>query len=83
MVLGAFERDRNVPDSQPAMLLRIICGTVPAAVVGFLAQKTVEARCAVPSSCDYSYRGGAAPLACLAGCEARKGFGAGFPSRRT
>ena len=42
MVLGALQRNRNPPNSQPAMLLLIICGTVPAAVVGFLAQKTIE-----------------------------------------
>ncbi len=43
MVSGAFRRDRDLQNSQqPAMLLLIICGTVPAAVVGFLAQKTIE-----------------------------------------
>ena len=42
MVPGAFHRDRDLQNSQPAMLLLIICGTVPAAIVGFLAQKTIE-----------------------------------------
>jgi undecaprenyl-diphosphatase len=42
MLLGAFQRHGDSQDSQPAMLLLIVCGTVPAAVVGYLAQKTVE-----------------------------------------
>jgi len=42
MVTSAFRRNRNLPDSQPAILLPIICGTIPAAVVGFLAQKKIE-----------------------------------------
>ncbi|MGH9427209.1 MAG: undecaprenyl-diphosphatase UppP, partial [Terriglobia bacterium] len=42
MVSGAFQRDLNLQRSQPALLLLIICGTVPAAVAGFLAQRTIE-----------------------------------------
>ena len=43
MVAGAFQRDRNLQGSQqPTLLLLIICGTVPAAVAGFLAQRTIE-----------------------------------------
>jgi len=42
MVAGAFQRDRKLQGSQPALLLLIICGTVPAAVAGFLAQRTIE-----------------------------------------
>jgi undecaprenyl-diphosphatase len=42
MLLGVFQRDRNSQDSQAATFLLIVCGTVPAAVVGFLAQKTIE-----------------------------------------
>jgi undecaprenyl-diphosphatase len=42
MLSGAFQRDRNSQDSQPGMLLPIVCGTVPAAIAGFLGQKTIE-----------------------------------------
>ncbi|MCI0418298.1 MAG: undecaprenyl-diphosphatase UppP [Acidobacteria bacterium] len=42
MVAGVFQRDRHNRSPQPAMLWLIICGTVPAAIVGFLAEKTIE-----------------------------------------
>jgi undecaprenyl-diphosphatase len=42
MVASALQRDRNLQGSQPALLLLIVCGTVPAAVAGFLAQRTIE-----------------------------------------
>lgn len=42
LVSGAFQTDRNLQRSRLLMLFLIICGTVQAAVAGFLAQKTIE-----------------------------------------
>lgn len=51
VVSGAFQADRNLQRSRLLMLFLIICGTVPAAVAGFLARKRSRPCGAVPSFC--------------------------------